>query len=202
MTEDRPRPLADRTSLRLTPYAAAMAPRVSPETTVWTFPAAAAGAAAGAAAVACTLACSVVSGAVTPAWAGAPTPNAMPDAAATASAGRPRERACDLAVTARPSSTMERAGVARWRAEMEFFDTVDRLSHACGVSCRIRAGDARPEAAPRWTEALFDLTPRPHVAVETWFPRPCQLERLDPMISGRARHTDGNVPTERDTRRP
>src|SRR6478735_9599575 len=160
MTEERPRPLADRTSLRLTPYAAAMAPRVSPEATVWTFPAAAAGAAAGAGAVACTLACSVVSGAVTPACAGAPTPKAMPDAAATASAGRPSERACDLAVTARPSSAMERAGVARWRAVVRFFDTIDRLSHACGVSCRVRVGDTRPNTSPRWAEELSDLTPR------------------------------------------
>src|SRR6478752_5288610 len=135
MMDDNPRPLAARTSLRLTPYAAEIAPRVSPETTVWTVAAAAAGAVAGAAAAgavagaaaAWTLACSVVSAPVTPAWAGAPTPKAMPDAAATARAGRPSERACDLAVRARPSSAMERAGVARWRAVVRFFDTVDRL---------------------------------------------------------------------------
>jgi hypothetical protein len=42
-------PLAARTSLRLTPLAAEMAPRVSPETTVWTLEAAAAGAATAAA---------------------------------------------------------------------------------------------------------------------------------------------------------
>src|SRR6478736_2942579 len=175
MMDDRPRPLAARTSFRLTPYAAEIAPRVSPETTVCTVAAAAAGATAGAA-LAWTVVCSVVSAPVTPAWAGAPTPKAMPDAAATARAGRPSERACDLAVRARPSSAMERAGVARWRAVVRFFDTVDRLSHACGVSCRVRVGDTRPNTSPQWAEELFDLTPRPQKVVETWFPRPCQHE--------------------------
>jgi hypothetical protein len=46
----------------------------------------------------------------------------------------------------------------------------------------------------------LDLTPRPRVRpVETWFPRPCQLESVGSRVSGRARHTEGNVPSGRDT---
>ena len=32
--------------------------------------------------------------------------------------------------------------------------------------------------------------------METWFPRPCQLESDWIPVSGRVRHTDGNVPAE------
>src|SRR5690349_9786237 len=64
---------------------------------------------------------------------------------------------------------------------MEFFDTFDRLSHACGVSCRVRVGDTRPVAAPDGTEGAIDLTPRPRMRPRKGgSPVPASWKRLNP----------------------
>src|SRR5689334_12641333 len=117
-----------------------MAPRVSPGTTVCDAPATADPASAGAGTAGAAWA-----GAASawPATAGAPAPKRRPEATAAAAAGLATEAALDLRENCRPCRATDVVGVARWRAGVDLRDMVMCLSHACGVSCRVRVGVTR-----------------------------------------------------------
>src|SRR5919205_2540156 len=167
MIDARVSPFSTRRTSRLTPWLAAMAPSVSPETTVYGAPATADPAPAGAGTAGVAGAASAwpaadwtavdwtaaaapvaawladvpgVSGAWAPAWAGAPAPKRRQEATAAAAAGFATVTALDLREYDSPCRAMEVVGVARWRAAVDLRDMVVCLSHACGVSCRVRMG--------------------------------------------------------------